>query len=459
MNKTEKLGKESIGKLMLSLSVPAITGQIVNMLYNIVDRIYIGHIPEIGGTALAGVGLTLPVIIIISAFSSLIGMGGAPHAAIRLGENKKDQAESILGNCFSLLLLISVILTAFFLHFGEKLLWLFGASEKTINYGLDYLNIYVIGTVFVQLTLGLNPFITTQGYAKTGMLTVIIGAVTNSILDPIFIFVFNMGVKGAAVATVISQGVSAIWVITFLSRNKPVLKLRKKFMRLKGSVIAPVLLLGVSPFIMSSTEGLLLIAFNSSLQKYGGDIAVGAMTILSSLMQLLMLPLRGLTQGAQPIISYNYGAKNNDRVKKAFKVLLLSSIGYALLFWTVLMSFPRLFVSIFNNEDMELINYTVWALRIYFSASFVLSVQNSCQQTFVAVGQAKISVFLALLRKIILLIPLIYILPAFFENKIFAVFLAEPVSDTIAATVTATIFAYRFKKILKENKVQTQKIS
>lgn len=452
MNHTNKLGTENIGKLLLSLAIPSITAQIVNMLYNIVDRIYIGHMPEVGPAALTGVGITMPVIMTIAAFSSLVGMGGAPRAAIKMGEKNHEDAEKILGNCFSMLLLISMTLTVVFLAFGEKLLWMFGASKDTISFGLEYLNIYVIGTIFVQLTLGLNSFISTQGYAKYSMLTVIIGAVTNIVLDPIFIFKFGMGVKGAALATVLSQALSSLWVMKFLTGPKTSLKIRKSNLKIKKSIIIPVMLLGVSPFIMQSTESLLNIAFNSSLQKYGGDLAVGSMTILSSLMQMIHLPLVGLTQGAQPITSYNYGAKNNKRVKATFKLLIKCAFIYTTTAWLLMMIFPGTFVSLFTS-DPALKEYSVWAARIYMATAFVMAAQNACQQTFVALGQSRVSMFLALLRKIILLIPLIYILPHFFENKVFAVFLAEPVSDFIAATVTFITFMLQINKILDDNEI------
>lgn len=452
MNDTNKLGTERIGKLLLSLAIPSITAQIVNMLYNIVDRIYIGHMAETGPAALTGVGITMPVIMTITAFSSLVGMGGAPRAAIKMGEKNHDEAERILGNCFSMLLLISSILTFVFLSSGEKLLWMFGASKDTISFGLEYLNVYLIGTIFVQLTLGLNSFISTQGYAKYSMLTVIIGAVTNIVLDPIFIFGLGMGVKGAALATVLSQALSSLWVMKFLTGSKTSLKIRKCNMKIKKSIIIPVMLLGVSPFIMQSTESLLNIAFNSSLQKYGGDLAVGSMTILSSLMQMIHLPLVGLTQGAQPITSYNYGAKNNQRVKATFRLLIKCAFIYTTAAWLLMMVFPGTFVSMFTNNP-SLKEYTVWAARIYMATAFVMAAQNSCQQTFVALGQSRVSMFLALLRKIILLIPLIYILPYFFENKVFAVFLAEPVSDFIAATVTFTTFMLQINKILDDNEI------
>lgn len=446
----DRLGQERVGKLLFSLAVPAIAAQLVNMLYNIVDRIYIGHIPNIGSEALTGVGVTFPIIMIISAFSALIGMGGAPRAAINMGQNNKGAAEEILGNCFVSLIIVSIVLTILFLIFGEKLLLIFGASAKTLPHAMDYLKIYVLGTIFVQLSLGLNSFISTQGFAKTSMLTVIIGALINIILDPILIFCFKMGVQGAAIATVISQGVSAIWVLKFLSGKTTKLKLSKKYMKPKKSVLLPVLLLGVSPFIMQSTESLLNIAFNSSLQKYGGDLAVGSMTILSSLIQLLALPLTGLTQGAQPIISYNYGAKNNERVKKTFKLLIICCLSFSFLFWVSMILFPKLFISLFTT-DPTLVSMSVWAIGIYMAVVFVMGAQTACQQTFIAIGQAKLSLFLALLRKIILLIPLIYILPNFFSDKIFAVFLAEPISDFIAVSTTVTVFYINFKKILNEN--------
>ncbi len=420
------------------------------MLYNIIDRIYIGHMEEIGPLALTGVGITMPIIMIISAFSSLIGMGGAPRAAIKMGENNYDEAEKILGNCFSSLLAISITLTVLFLIFGENLLWLFGASEKTIEYGLKYLNIYVCGTIFVQLTLGLNSFISTQGFAKFSMITVIIGAAANIILDPIFMFGLNIGVKGAAAATVLSQALSTFWVLKFLTGKKSKLKIRKNYLKFDKSILIPVLLLGISPFIMQSTESLLNIAFNTSLQKYGGDTAVGSMTILTSIMQVVHLPIVGLTQGAQPIISYNYGAKNNDRVKNTFKLLFKSAFIYSTSIWILIMAFPGAFISLFTN-DPALKEFAIWAVRIYLAAALVIAAQNSCQQTFVALGQAKISMFLALLRKIVLLIPLIFILPYFFENKVFAVFLAEPISDFIAASITTITFMLSINRILETN--------
>lgn len=447
--KEDNLGRGKISKLLFTLAIPAITAQIINVLYNVVDRMYIGHIPNIGADALTGVGVTFPLIMIISAFASLIGMGGAPRASIMMGKNKNDSAEEVLGNSVTTLLIISIVLTVFFLIFNEKLLLLFGASENTLSYASSYMNIYTLGTVFVQISLGLNMFITAQGFAKTSMMTVLIGAITNIILDPILIFGFNMGVEGAALATIISQAVSAIWVLRFLSGEKTKLKIKRQYLKVKLSVILPILALGVSPFIMQSTESILMVCFNFSLLKYGGDLAVGAMAILSSIMQFALMPVMGLTQGAQPIISFNYGAKNAERVKKAFKLLLLSSVGYTLFMWLLIMIIPSMFASMFTNNK-ELIEITSWSLRVYMSASFLMGIQLACQQTFIALGNAKASVFLAILRKILLLIPLIFILPQLMTNKVLAVFLAEPVADTIAVTVTIILFTTQFKKNLKE---------
>lgn len=449
--KESDLGKGSIGKLLFSLALPAITAQIINVLYNVVDRIYIGHIPVIGAEALTGVGVTFPLIMIISAFAALIGMGGAPRSAIMMGKGDDKTAEKILGNSFSALTIIAVILTVFFLIFNEKLLLLFGASKNTLPYAKDYMDIYTLGTLFVQIALGLNMFITTQGFAKTSMLTVIIGAIINIILDPIFIFLLDMGVKGAALATIISQAASAIWVINFLTGNKTILKIKKEHLKIKAHIIFPIMALGVSPFIMQATESLLMVSFNFSLLKYGGDLAVGAMAILSSVMQFTFMPIMGLTQGAQPIISFNYGAQNGERVKKTFWLLLCSSMVYTTLIWLFIMLIPTLFASLFTSNT-ELTAMTAWALRIYMGASFLLGAQVACQQTFIALGKAKVSLFLALLRKVILLIPLIFILPTFFENKVFAIFLAEPIADIIAVAVTVILFAAQFKKILNEMK-------
>ena len=449
------LGRGSIGKLLFKLAVPAILAQIINALYNIVDRIYIGRIPETGDLALTGIGLTFPILMLITAFSSLIGMGGAPCAAIKMGEGKKAEAEKILGNSLSALLVISAILMVFFYSFKGPLLMMFGASSNTFGYANDYLSIYLLGTISVQLALGMNPFINTQGFAGMGMATVLIGAISNIILDPIFIFGFGMGVKGAAIATIISQTISAVWVMWFLLGKKTKLKIRKSNMKISKKILLPIVALGVAPFIMQATESLVNIVLNKSLFIYGskvggeayGDTAVGAMTIISSVLQVMIMSISGLAQGAQPIISYNYGDNNMDRVKKTFKVLFISSVTMALTLWAMVMIFPGFFVSLFNDKP-ELTEMTIWGMRIFLSMIWVMGAQMACQQTFIALGQAKISLFLALLRKVILLVPLVLILPLGLGFN--GIFYAEPIADTLAATTTVICFVLSYKKIIQK---------
>lgn len=450
-NRTEKpkqdMGTGSIGKLLAQLAIPAVVAQIVNLLYNIVDRIYIGHMPEVGADALTGAGLFLPILMLINAFAMLAGAGGAPRAAIAMGQKNHEKAERIMGNCFTVLLIFAVVLTAVFYVAAPMLLTLFGASEVTLPYALAYARIYILGSVFVLVVMGMNTFITTQGFAKISMMTTVIGAVINIVLDPIFIYALDMGVKGAALATVLSQAVGALWILRFLTGKKTTLRLKVENMKLQLPIIGPCLALGISTFVMLSTESLLSMSFTSSLAKYGGDLAVGAMTIINSCSHLVTMPLSGISQGAQPIISYNYGAGLTERVKKTFRLQLIICLSYAVLFWAMLMICPTVFASIFNN-DPALVEYTGWAIRIYMAGIFALGAQLVCQQSFMALGQAKVSLLLACLRKVILLIPLIFLLPMFFENKVFAVFLAEPVSDITAAVVTVTVFLLQFKKIL-----------
>lgn len=443
------LGTEPVGRLLLKLSIPTVIAQIVNMLYNIVDRIYIGHIPENGSLALTGVGVCMPVIMIISAFAALISSGGAPRASIFMGKGDKESAEKILGGCFSLQLIISAVLTFVLLFFSRDLLLMFGASENTIDFACDYMSIYAIGTVFVQLTLGMGAFITAQGFAKIGMLTVLIGAVSNIILDPVFIFVFRMGVKGAALATIISQCLSCIWVISFLTGKRTYLKIRIKNLHITPSLVFPCVALGLSAFIMQSSESVISVCFNSSLLKYGGDIAVGAMTILTSVMQFALLPMQGISQGAQPISSYNYGAKNTERVKKVFRLLLTTCLTYSFVFWLIIMIFPKGFAGIFTN-DTALIDFTAKALRIYAGAMGFFGIQIACQMTFVSTGNAVCSIIVAVVRKFVLLLPLIYIMPVFISDKTMGVYTAEPVADAIAITFTAILFSIQFRKSLKK---------
>ena len=455
-NSTTDLGKESIGRLLLKLATPSIIAQLVNVLYNIVDRIFIGRMQN-GDVAMAGIGVAFPIVLLVSAFAAFVGMGGAPLAAIKMGEKDNNEAEKIMTNSFSVLLIIAGILTVIFMIFKEPILWKFGASESTIKYATDYLGIYLIGTVFVQIALGMNPFVNTQGFAKIGMMTVTIGAIINIILDPILIFGLNMGVKGAAVATIVAQAVSAIWVLRFLTGKKTILKLRKKYLKIDIKTMKPVFALGIAPFIMQSTESLVLVSLNNQLSRFGGDLAIGAMTIMSSIMQIITMPLMGLTQGAQPIISYNYGAKNLDRVKKTFKLLLLTCLSYSTLIVVLLMLFPDFFVSIFNNKP-ELMEITTWSIKIYFAGMFIFGAQIACQQTFLALGRAKISLFLALLRKVVLLVPLIFILPNFTENGLFDVLLAEPVADIIACATTVISFAVFYKNTLSNMKTDESDI-
>jgi len=440
------LGEGSVPKLLFRLALPAILAQLVNILYNLVDRMYIGHIADIGSLALTGVGVSMPIIVMIMAFTSLVSGGGAPRASIMLGKGNHKEAEKILGNCTAMLLVLSIILTLFFYILAEPMLLAFGASSNTLGYAKDYLLIYVLGTVFVQLATGLALFISAQGFTHIAMRATVIGAVLNIVLDPIFIFTFKMDVKGAAIATVISQAVSAIYVLRFLTSERSTIRLISKNIRLDKKVILPCLFLGLSPFIMQSTESVLVIVLNTSLLKYGGDLAVGAMTILSSVMQFSLMPIMGLSQGAQPIISYNYGALNTDRMAKAFKTLLISSVTYTTFVWGLTMFAPEVFVKLFTG-NAELVAYSAKALRIYMAGSLLFGAQIACQQTFLALGNAKMSTFLALFRKIILLIPLIFILPNFFADKAFGVFLAEPIADSIAAITTFVLFMRSFKKL------------
>lgn len=458
--KAVDLGKGSVGKLLLTLALPAIIAQIVNVLYNIVDRVFIGKMPN-GEIAMAGVGVAFPIIIIIAAFSALIGGGGAPLLAIKLGKKDKEGAEKILSNSFTMLLILSVILTVGIIIFKEPILVAFGASKATLNYALDYLTIYLMGTIFVQIALGLNPFINAQGFAKISMMTVMIGAIINIVLDPIFIFTFNMGVKGAALATVIGQFVSAVWVLKFMFKNSPI-KIRKEYLIPEKKVLFGILALGVSPFIMQATESLVIVSMNNQLAKFGGDLAISAMTIMSSVMQIMLLPLVGISQGAQPIISYNFGAKSYERVKKAFKLLIMSCMVYTIVMWLGLMAKPEFFVKIFNNNP-DLIQITSWSIKLFFAGAFMLGAQIACQQTFLALGQARTSLILALLRKVVLLVPLIFILPVVFKNlpfmfgatsvqsqQLMSTFLSESVADIIASITTIVCFAIFYKKTLSK---------
>lgn len=441
------LGTESIGKLMLRLSIPTIAAQLVNLLYNIVDRMYVGRIEGIGSLALAGLGVTFPIIMLISAFAQLAGMG-APRASISMGAGNYKQAEKYLGNSTLLLVIFSVILSVVFFFTKDSILMIFGASENTLPYASEYISVYLIGTIFVQLTLGLNMFITNQGFTKTSMLTVCIGAVLNIILDPIFIFAFNMGVKGAALATIISQGVSCIWVLKFLTGKKTILKLKLSLLKPDKRIIISILTLGISPFVMQATECLIQLTFNKGMITYGNDMYVAIMSVLFSIMQLVWMPLSGFSQGVQPIISFNFGAKNIERVKKTFKMQFTASIIFSLVAVAMVELFPSVFLGLFTN-DTELINQGSSALRLFMVGMSIMGAQNACQQTFIALGEAKTSMFLACLRKVILLFPLAIIIPMITGLGVWGLFLAEPISDVTAVCVTVTMFAFRSKKLLK----------
>ena len=443
------LGTEPIGRLMVRLAIPTVIAQLVNMLYNIVDRIYIGHMPGDGSLALTGVGVCMPLIIIVSAFAAFVSSGGAPRASISMGRGDMEGAERILGGCVTLQIGISAVLTVVMLVWNRDLLMIFGASENTIAYASDYMNIYALGTVFVELTLGLNAFITAQGFATAGMLTVLIGAVVNIALDPLFIFALNMGVRGAALATVISQGISCVWVVAFLRDKKTILRIKPQNLTRGLRLLPPCIALGAAAFIMQASESVLSMCFNASLLKYGGDIAVGAMTILTSVQQFAMMPLQGIAQGAQPITSFNSGARNSDRVKKSFKLLLTVSLTYTVILWACVMLAPGAFARLFTTSA-ELIEFTTRAMRIYCGAMFLLGIQISCQMTFVSIGNAPCSIIVAVLRKFVLLIPMIYILPHFIADQTSAVYMAEPIADLIAVTFTVVMFTTQFRKALKK---------
>ena len=442
------LGTEPVGKLLFRLAVPTIAAQLINMLYNIVDRIYIGHMPGAGDLALTGVGVCMPILMFVSAFAALVSAGGAPRASIFMGRGDNAAAEKTMGSCFSLQLVVSLVITAVLLLFHRPLLLAFGASENTIGYAAAYMQIYALGTAFVQLTLGMNAYITAQGFAKMGMLTVLIGAVCNIVLDPIFIFLLHMGVRGAALATVISQGISCAWVVKFLSGPKSILRLKKDTLPIRMDLALPCIALGIAPFVMQGSESVISVCFNSSLLKYGGDVAVGAMTILTSVMQFAMMPLQGLGQGAQPISSYNFGAKNVGRVKSTFRWLLAVSLTYSCTLWALIMLFPRMFAGIFT-PDPALLDFAAKALRIYCGAMGLFGIQIACQMTFVSLGKAGSSAIVAIMRKFVLLLPLIYLMPHLIADKTMAVYTAEPVADVLAVTFTAILFFFQFRKALR----------
>ena len=448
-DKKELLGTAPVGKLLFKLALPTVVAQLINMLYNVVDRIYIGHMPEVGDLALTGVGVCMPLIMLVSAFAALVSSGGAPRASIFMGKKNMESAEKTLGGCFGLQIVVSAILTVILLIWNEDLLLAFGASSNTIEYATSYMSIYAIGTVFVQMTLGMNAFITAQGFTKISMMSVVVGAVANIILDPIFIYGCGMGVRGAALATVISQALSCVWVLSFLFGKRSILRLKPKYFISSPKIILPCVALGTATFIMQASESVISVCFNSSLLEYGGDIAVGAMTILTSVMQFAMLPPQGIAQGAQPILSYNYGAKNASRVKETYKLLLKVCLIYSVTIWAAVMLFPSVFASMFS-PDAELVAFASKALRIYFAGMLLFGIQIACQMTFVSLGNAPSSVLVAVVRKFVLLLPLIYIMPNLISDRTIGVYMAEPIADILAVTFTAILFVFQFKKALKK---------
>ena len=444
---SEKLGKEPLRKLFFTMAIPSVLAQLINVLYNIVDRIYIGHIKDIGSLALTGVGVTFPIIMVVSAFSAFAGQGGAPLASILLGAKDQEKAEKVLGSSTALLLVFSISLTLIFQILKTPLLYAFGASDNVIGFAQDYIGLYLCGTIFVMLSLGLNTFISGQGNAKIAMFSVLIGAVTNIILDPIFIFVMNMGVKGAALATIISQAFSAIWVVNFLISKKSSLKIKRENLKLDMKFVKKIGSLGCSPFIMQSTESLVLLTLNSGLQKYGGDLYVGSMSILTSVLQLIFVPVSGIAQGVQPIISYNFGAGNRERVVKTFKTLLVVCLIATMFMGGIAVLFPSFYVKMFTESE-ELVELTSRMMPIFTLGMCIFGIQQSIQVTFLAMGQAKFSIFIALLRKVILLVPLAIILPRFMGVK--GIYYAEPMADITSVVVASITFALNFKSILKQ---------
>ena len=466
MDRTEKLRNANIPKLLFSLAIPSIIAQIVNILYNMVDRMFVGRM-ENGTLAMSALSVALPIITFIMAITQLVGIGGAPLAAIKMGADDKDGAEKIMTTSFVSLIATGVIMTAVIIIFARPLLYSFGADSSNIDFAYEYIVIYALGTIFVQIAIGMNSYINTQGYAKFGMVTVLIGAVLNIILDYIFIFLLGLGVKGAALATIISQGVSAIWALSFIFGKKSILKIKKKYLIPDIKVLGSICALGVSPFIMSSTESLLQISFNNQLLLFGGTTAVGSMSILLSLYQMVNMPLQGLCQGAQPILSYNYGYGNLERVRKTFKLLFVCCLSFSFVGCSLVVIFSRTFGSIFSG-DSQMLNMVEWALRVYLLGGTVFGAQIACQQSFVSLGQAKRSLLMALYRKVFLLIPLIYIMPNILggtnlainlslpvadicidSSKVFAVLVSESVSDVLAAATTTALFFNFYKKHLK----------
>lgn len=458
MKNNNMFKKGNVAKNILKLSFPLILSQIINVLYNIVDRIFIGNMDIVGKDALAGVGISFPIIVIVSAFAALFGLGGSPLVGIKMGENKNEEAKNIMMNSFFMLLVSGIILSIILITFNEKLLYLFGMTDALLKYGLDYLNIYAIGSIFVMISIGMNFYISQQGYTKHAALFVLIGAILNITLDPILIYTFNLGVKGAAIATIFSQGVSALLIILFLRSKKSILKLSFKNFKINKKIIFSILALGISPFIMQSTEALIQIVFNTQIVKHGGTnyiVYLNVMTIMLSLLQFMVLPVQGLTQGASPMISYNYGNKNMERVKKSYKSLIIMSFIYSFSFYVIIFLFPKPLAYLFN-KDQELLKIVPRLFRIFFFGMAFFGIQLASQASFMALGQSLVSLTNALLRKVVILIPLAYILPIYLG--IDGVFISEPIADILATIITFTMFVTLINKILNKKLLENREL-
>lgn len=423
----------SVKRNILRLAGPMTLAQFINLLYNIIDRMYIGHLPENATLALTGLGLTFPILMLVTAFSNLFGMGGAPLFSIARGRQEDDRASDIMGTTFTMLLLSGILLTVIGLLIKEPLLYLFGASDQTFPYADQYLSIYLLGSTFVMFSLGMNNFINAQGFGRKGMLTVLIGAVLNILLDPLFIFVLHMGVRGAALATIVSQFFSALWVLRFLTGKEAVIRLKKSSLKVQFPLLKEIVALGTSGFVMSFTNSAVQIVCNATLQNFGGDIYVGVMTVINSIREVVSMPVQGITSASQPVLGYNYGAKEYQRVKEGIKFMSATCIIYTTVIWIILLLFPRPFIHIFNSSA-QLLTLGVPSMTIYFFGFFMMSLQFSGQSTFVALGRSKNAVFFSLFRKVIIVIPLTLILPHIGGLGVNGVFLAEPISNFIGGT-------------------------
>lgn len=445
--KVNDFTKGSIPRNIMNLAIPMTLAQVINVLYNIVDRLYIGRLPGIASDALAGLGITFPIIMIVIAFANLVGMGGAPLFSIERGKLNTEKAQRILGNSFHMLILFGIGLTLLFLIIKKPVLYLFGASNAIFPYANDYITIYLLGSVFVMISLGMNTFINAQGFGKVGMLSVFIGAILNLLLDPLFIFVFGMGIRGAAVATVLSQGVSALWVLYFLSQGESSIKLRRSFMKLDFTIVKEIISLGMSGFVMSITNSLVQVVCNASLQQFGGDAYISIMTIINSMRDVISMPASGITNAAQPIIGYNYGANAYQRVKTGIRFMTMVCVLYMFFIWLFVIMNPAFFIHIFSN-DPHLLKIGIPAIQIYYFGYVMMALQFSAQSTFVALNRSKEAVFFSLFRKVIIVVPLTLWLPHFAALGVTGVFLAEPISNFIGgSTCYITMLATVYKRL------------